>query len=103
MTHNLTPMQVVERLIGKPEQIAAVVGYKEKAAFPWRNASKNRAAGHFPSTMIMQRILTHSDAHNLGLTAQHLIWGASEAEVAQILAQRSAPAPAFASVREVAA
>ena len=80
-------MQVVERLIGKPEQIAKVVGYKEKAAFPWRNATQKRPAGHFPSTMIIQRLLAHAAAHQIPLTADHLIWGASEAEIEALLAQ----------------
>lgn len=103
MTDNLTPMQVCERLIGKPEQIAVAVGYDQKSAFPWRRAAKNRAAGHFPSSMIMQRLLAHAAARHIPLTADHLIWGASEAEITALLAQMADAPPSFASRREVAA
>ncbi len=92
-------MQVVERLIGKPEQIAAIVGYKEKAAFPWRNSTKNRPAGHFPSTLIIQRLLAHAATHQIPLTADHLIWGAPEAEIAELEARNPLRPPAFISRR----
>ncbi|MEO0859209.1 MAG: hypothetical protein AAFY65_01250 [Pseudomonadota bacterium] len=36
----------------------------------------------------MRALLDHSDAHNLGLTADHLIRGASEDEITEILRQR---------------
>lgn len=90
MTHNLTPMQVCERLIGKPEAIGMAAGLGEKAAYHWRNERKGRAAGDLPTTAIMRALLDHSAARGLGLTAEHLIWGASEDEVAEILAARAA-------------
>ena len=107
MTNHLTPLEVCERLIGKPEVLAEICGLHVKSAFPWRRSSKWREAGDLPSVKIMQRLLTHSAAQGLGLTAEHLIWGASEAEVAAILAARTAdlsPAAAmnaaFTSVRQ---
>ncbi len=107
MSHNpapnqpamLTPMQVVERLIGPPEVTGPAVGYGTKAAYHWRNPRTGRAAGDLPSAEVMRRLLAHSEAHGLGLTAEHLIRGAAEAEVEAILAQRGAPAPAFTSRR----
>ena len=92
MTHNLTPMQVCERLIGKPEAIGMAAGLGDKAAYHWRNERKGRAAGDLPRASIMRALLAHSAAHQLGLMADHLIWGAPEDEVAQILAARGQPA-----------
>lgn len=88
MTHNLTPMQVCERLIGKPEAIGLAAGLGDKAAYHWRSERKGRAAGDLPTASIMRALLAHSAAHGLGLTADHLIWGAPEDEIAAILATR---------------
>jgi hypothetical protein len=103
MSNHLTPLEVCERLIGKPEAVAEASGLHKKSAFPWRYASKWREAGDLPSAKVMRQLLDHSATHRLGLTAHHLIWGADEAEVAAILAQRDAPAPEFTSRRERAA
>lgn len=101
MTHNLTPMQVCERLIGKPEQIAAAAGLHEKAPYHWRNARTGRAAGDLPSATVMRALLAFAKARQIPLTADHLIWGASEEELAALVA--AAPVqPAF-STRRVAA
>lgn len=86
MTQNLTPMQVCERLIGKPEQIAAAIGYQEKAPYHWRHAREGRDAGDLPTARVMRSLLAHAAAHRIPLTADHLIWGASEGEVAALLA-----------------
>lgn len=94
MGKHLTPMQVCERLIGKPEQIAAVTDLHPKSPFHWRNARSGRDAGDMPSVGIIRRLLTHSAAHGLGLTADHLIWGAGEEAVAEILAARRVKAVA---------
>lgn len=88
MSNNLTPLQVCERLIGPFPVITAILGYGDKAAYGWVRPSKRRCGGDLPSAGIMRALLTHSTAHGLGLTADHLIWGASEAEVAAILAAR---------------
>ena len=89
MTQHLTPFAVCERLIGKPQKIAAAIGMNEKSPFHWRHARTGRIAGDLPSATVMRALLDHSEAHALGLTATHLIRGASEAEVAAILAARS--------------
>lgn len=103
MKHELTPLEVCERLIGPLQVIADVIGYGPTAPYLWEKPAKNRAAGDLPSAIIMRALLAHSAAHQLGLTAEHLIWGADEAEIEEILAQRDAPAPEFASRRERAA
>lgn len=92
MTQKLTPLQVCERLIGPPAEVARAAGYTAKAAYGWRlassrNSSRRREAGHLPPRA-MRALLLHSDAHDLGLTARHLIIGATEAEVAAILQAR---------------
>lgn len=87
-------MQVCERLIGKPEYIGAAAGLHRKAAYHWRNARSGRDAGDLPSVTIIRRLLAHSAAHDLGLTADHLIWGASETEVSEILSLRQVKAEA---------
>ncbi len=81
-------MAVCEALIGKPEQIATIVGYKPKAPFSWRRGATGRDAGDLPSTIIQRKLLDHSDAHDLGLTPEHLIRGAEQREIDAILAAR---------------
>ena len=104
MSYHLTPMDVCERLIGDPRRLAAICGLEVKSAFPWRRASKWRDAGDLPSAKTQRALLAHSAAHRLGLTAEHLIWGASEAEIDDILAARAAaPVPEFTSIRTEAA
>ena len=100
----LTPLQVVERLIGPPEEIGPTVGYGTKAAYHWRHPRTGRTAGDLPSAEVMRRLLAHSEAHRRGLTAEHLIRGATEAEVQEILSGLGTPAvPRFASRRAAAA
>ena len=93
MKQELTPLEVCVRLIGPLGVLAEVIGYGPTAPYLWERASRSRPAGHFPSSLIMQRLLTHSAANRLGLTADHLIWGATEVEIAEILAARQALPP----------
>jgi hypothetical protein len=82
---HLTPMAVCERVIGTPEQIAAIIHCAPKSPYGWRGASLNRAAGDIPSARHMRALLAHAAAHRLPLTADDLIWGVDEAELAQRL------------------
>ncbi len=88
MGKHLTPLQVCERLIGPVPMLGSVCGLGEKAAYLWARGSKGRDAGDIPGSPNLRALLAHSAAHNLGLTADHLIWGAAEEEVAAILAAR---------------
>jgi hypothetical protein len=107
----LTPMQVCEKLIGPPEVMGPAIGYGNKAAYHWRRERDGRRPGDLPSAEVMRLLLAHSAAKHLGLTAEHLIWGATEAEIADILALRELAEgaraieaqPAFASRRTRAA
>ena len=95
MSRHLTPSEVCEALIGKPAVLGEVCHVDAKSPFGWRLPSKNRAAGDIPSATHMRSLLAFSAARNLGLTADHLIWGADEDEVAAILASRGSAEVAF--------
>lgn len=106
MDSNLTPLEVCERLIAPLKSLGQFCGLGQKAPYSWRFPSEQRRAGDIPP-LHARALLAHSVAHGLGLTADHLIWGAPEDAIAAILAARAAPAappaPVFASRREVAA
>lgn len=93
MSSNLTPLDVCKRLIGREEELAAICAVEPKTPYAWGRSAAWRDAGDVPSTRYQRRLLRHSDAMGLGLTARHLIEGASEAEIAAILEARAAPAP----------
>jgi hypothetical protein len=94
MSRHLTPLDVALALIGPPERLGAIIGLHVKTPYGWRHPAKDRAAGDFPSTNHMRALLAHSQKHGLGLTADHLIFGASEDEVAAIIASWATPAEA---------
>lgn len=74
-------------MFGKPEVLAEIVGSHEKAPFKWKNGSVWRDPGDLPSTRHQRKLLTWARKHAVPLTAEHLVFGASEAEVAALLAQ----------------
>ena len=88
MPHDLTPLEVCEHLIGAIEAVGPAIGLSAKAAYNWRHPSSSRAAGDLPSASVMRRLLAYSDQHGLGLTADHLVRGATFAEVDAILSRR---------------
>jgi hypothetical protein len=88
--HNyLTPLEVCLRLIGPRAELAVITGVVDKAPYAWVRGSRFRQPGDLPYPAHMRALLAHSAARNLGLTADHLIWGAPEAEVQAILAARA--------------
>lgn len=89
MSNYLTPVTVAERLIGDIELISDILGLSDKAAYSYRNPTSQRDAGDFPSSRHLRKLLKYSDDNKLGLTAEHLICGASEADVNAILAARN--------------
>lgn len=88
-TGHLAPVEVCLRLIGPLPVLEGIVGYGPKAGYTWLSNTKNRDAGDFPTARLMRRLLDHSDAHALGLTAEMLIRGADAAEIEAILAARA--------------
>jgi hypothetical protein len=93
MKQQITPLEVCFRLIGTHSVIAEIIGYGPTAPYLWEREARNRRAGDLPSTPIMRALLAHSAARQLGLTAEHLIWGATEAEIEAILAERGVASP----------
>jgi len=87
--YDLTPLKVCERPIGPGAEIARVLGYVRTAPTQWLRPAESREAGDLPSAPIMRKLLAHSDRFGLGLTADHLIHRASEAEIAAILSARA--------------
>lgn len=97
MSKHQTPVEVCEALIGKPDQLARICGINPKAPYGWRLPSKGRPAGDIPFAAHMRALLTFAAQNRIPLTADHLIWGAAEAEIAAILQARAADtAPEFA-------
>lgn len=91
MSSHLTPMEVCEKLIGPPEQIAIACRFKSpQGPYRWRHAAKDRDAGDIPSAVSMRALLAWSEARNLGLTPAHLILGAKVSEIDAILDARQA-------------
>jgi hypothetical protein len=88
MTDDMTPLEVCERLIGPLPVLAEICGYGRTAAYIWRKGGATRDKGDLPSPRLMRTLLDHSDAHALGLTAEHLIRGADSVEIEAILAAR---------------
>ncbi|MDD8022439.1 MAG: hypothetical protein PHX82_04960 [Paracoccaceae bacterium] len=97
MSKHLAPIEVVEALIGPPETVGPIVGLNDKATYLWRRGSGSRDAGDIPAARYMRRLLAHASSKSLGLTAEHLIWGAPAAEIEQILAARGADRPPVAA------
>lgn len=96
MSKHLTPSDVIERIIGRPEVIGATIGADPKLAYSWRKGSKNRDPGDIPSARHMRALLAHAAARNLPLVAEDLIWGVDEDMLAARLANENFPAAASA-------
>ncbi len=87
MSSYLTPLEVCERLIGGTTVLAGICGLGPKGPIFWRRQSERREAGDILS-IHARKLLSHARRHRLGLTAEHLLYGAPEAEVQAILAAR---------------
>lgn len=88
MQNHLTPVEVLQRLVGPLPELERIAGYKEKSSYAWLRAAPGlgRKPGELPSVKLMQIFLTHAAAHDIPLTAEHLIWGAAEWEIDQLVA-----------------
>jgi hypothetical protein len=85
MSSNLSPVDVSFRLFGGYKGVAGVLGMSEKSPLAWKRPSKYREAGDFPNTSILRTLLAAARQRRIPLTADHLIYGASEAEIAALL------------------
>lgn len=88
MSNHLTPTEISFRLLGGYKGVAAILGQTEKAPLGWKNGSKWRDAGDIPSVRTMRTLLAAAAQRRIALTANHLIYGGSEAEIAALM-----PAP----------
>ncbi|MDR6266560.1 hypothetical protein [Roseobacter sp. N2S] len=57
---------------------------RPKSAYAWRRPAQSRPSGHMPA-LINGKLLTYAREHNIPLTAEHLICGASAVEIDALL------------------
>lgn len=87
MGRKYTPVEVLERLIGRPEALGPIAGLHEKTVYLWRRGGNRRDAGDLPSTRTQRAFLAYASNHGIPLTAEHLIFGATPAEIDALIAQ----------------
>ncbi|MBU2867036.1 hypothetical protein [Pacificibacter marinus] len=74
-------------MIGSVEDVARICGTDRKAGYHWRHASQTRSAGDFPSARHLRFLLGHAAKIGAPLTADHLVWGATEVEINALMAK----------------
>ena len=87
MKHYLTPVEVLERLIGPFSVLAPIAGLDEKSLYGWKRESAIRQAGDLPSANIMRKFLKHARRTKLPLKPEWLIEGAKADEVIRLQEQ----------------
>lgn len=92
MSAHLTPLEVAECLIAPIDELGAITNHHEKTPHKWRKSSAWRDAGDIPHKAARQ-ILRHSQKNKLGLTAEHLLFGAPRREIAALLDARGQTLP----------
>jgi len=90
MSKHLTPTDVALRLFGGAKGVGLVIASHEKTPLAWKRGSQWREPGDIPSTRIMRLLLASAKFRGIPLTAEHLIYGASEAEMAALSGQKEA-------------
>ncbi|WP_425426175.1 carph-isopro domain-containing protein [Albimonas pacifica] len=101
MSNAVSPVDVVVSLFGSPGAVAEVCDRHRTAVSHWRRAGPRREAGDVPPPH-MRKLLAHARAHGIPLTAEHLIFGATRAEL-EILLDRRNPDAAATPAASVAA
>lgn len=84
MSKHLTPAEVSFRLFGGVKGVSDILNVHEKTPVAWKRGSKLRDAGDIPSTRIIRILLAAATHRRIPLTIEHLIFGASEAEIAEL-------------------
>lgn len=74
----ISPVEVVLRLVGRPKEVAAVVHRHRTAVVKWRRC------GDIPDPQSQRALLLHARGLGIPLTAEHLIFGATEAELSAV-------------------
>lgn len=80
MSRHLTPLEVCERLIAPISKLGTALGGHEKYAYSLKRPSAWRDDGDLPPRA-QRNALKFAEQHQIPLTAQHVIWGASEREI----------------------
>lgn len=86
MSTHRTPLEVCERLLGGPEAVGRAAGVNEKRPYGWRSGSQHREAGDIPLKPA-RRLLAWASRRGIPLTAEHIVYGATEAELARLEAR----------------
>lgn len=86
MSDHLTPLAVCERLIGKLPLIEQIAGRRPKGAYAWLRPAKGRNPGDMPADA-NRKLLKYAKRHGIPLKPEHLIWGASRAEIEKLVEQ----------------
>lgn len=90
MSDNTTPVEVLVALLGRVDDLGAAIGLDRKAGYVWRRPAARRKAGDLPSVDVVKKFKAYSDQHGLGLTLDHLIYGADQAELDRLLGKKVA-------------
>ncbi|MEM9726075.1 MAG: hypothetical protein AAF909_11495 [Pseudomonadota bacterium] len=93
MKTRLTPADVVFAMIGPPDVVGPICETHVATPYNWMRASGGRDAGDIPSARHMRRLLAHAEAEGIPLTAEHLIRGATQAELDALLSQLAPASP----------
>lgn len=88
-----TPTHVVFGLMGGAQGVSQVCGLHRTAPYTWLKQGLRKEPGDIPSAALMRRLLAHARASGIPLTAEHLIFGAAEAELEALLARARPAAP----------
>jgi hypothetical protein len=100
MGRHLTPVEVCERAFSNIEVLAQIIGRDSKTGYGWRRPSKFADAGDFRSMRHVRALHIHALQNNIPLKLEHLIYGASEDEVAALLAAAPPLPPARVEAAE---
>ncbi len=85
MSSNLTPTEVSFRVFGGYKGVAAILGHSEKTPISWKNGTKWRDAGDIPSVRTIRTLLAAAAQRRIPLQPRHLIFGATEADIAALM------------------
>lgn len=86
MSKHLAPVTVAERLFGSIERVSEICGNRAKAGYNWRWPSSSADAGDFRSMRHVRAVYEHARRAGIPLELRHLVYGASEDDVAALLA-----------------
>lgn len=90
---HLTPLEVVECLIARLQDLGRIAGSHDKSPYHWRSGSAWRDPGDLPPR-VNRRLLAYAARRQLPLLPEHLIWGGRWSDVEALAAQAGRHMPA---------